>query len=180
MNYELNDLLNRKIEARCGYLDEFPNKSIAKDQTYADKFFEELDPVLYLNIIDHIAVDNQVYNFWLYRNGKISKQISDFDSSAKNVIKELANLTYSNYPSVDLMYFSAIEKIYVSLNKFMLVECCVRPSLDQILILRDLKSQMLPENGEVIWKIIERKNKHTYHCGVGLEALHSFKWGKIK
>jgi len=34
------------------------------------------------------------------------------------------------------------------------VECCIRPSLDHILILRDLKSQMLPENGEVIWKII--------------------------
>lgn len=180
MNYDLCDLLNRKIEARCGYFDNMPSNSSSKNQSYADKFFEELDTDLYLETIDHLSADHQVYNFWLYRNGKMSKQIADFEASAKSVIRELANMTFSNNPSVDLMYFSAIDKIFIAKNKLIMIECCIRPSLDQMFAIKDLERTYLSENGVLIWKIVDRKNRNSYFEGIGSDKLHEFKWSKIK
>lgn len=179
MNYDLCDLLNRKIENQCGYLEEFPNKSSYKFQGYLDKVFENIDPDLYLETISEIE-ESPSFAFWLYRNGKISKQLSDFETPAKRVIKELANLTYSNNPVVDLLYFSAIIKIHVAINKALLVECCIRPSLDQIMILKDMEKHYLPDNGKVIWRVFDRKSRNNVYEGVGLESLHAFKWSRIK
>jgi hypothetical protein len=180
MNYDLCDLLNRKLEQHCGYLDTFPSKTNYKNQEYLDKIFEKMDTELFLETIDKLESESSTFGFWLYRNGKISKQLSDFDSSAKRVIKELANLSYSNNPIVDLLYFSAIIKIHVAINKAILVECCMRPSLDQIMILKDMEKHYLPENGVVIWRIFDRKAKNNVYEGNGLEGLHSFKWSRIK
>ena len=179
MNYDLCDLLNRKIENQCGYLEEFPNKSIYKFQQYLDKSFETIDPELHFETVSELE-DTPTFAFWLYRNGKISKQLSDFETSSKRVIKELANLSYSNNPVVDLLYFSAIIKIHVAINKALLVECCMRPSLDQIMILKDMERHYLPDNGKVIWRVFDRKSKNNPYQGVGLESLHAFKWSRIK
>ena len=62
----------------------------------------------------------------------------------------------------------------------MYIECCIRPSLDQMLYVKDLEREVLKENGKVIWRIVERRGKNQYHCGVGLDSLHAFKWSRIK
>lgn len=180
MNYDLCDLLNRKIEAKCGHLDEFPKTSNAKNQSYAENCLEELDPDLFIKVLDDLNAEHEVFNFWLYRNGKVSRQIADFENSARGVMKELANLTFSNYPSIDLMYFSALEKIHIAKNKLLMIECCVRPSLDQMFTIKDLEKAYLPLGGAVFWKIIDRRNKNSYYQGVGSNSLHDFKWSRIK
>ena len=180
MNYDLCVLLNRILENAYDHLDEFPNKSITKNQDYVDNFFEQMNPELYLTTLEDPSVDHQVYSFWLYRNGKISKQLSDFETSAKRIVKELANLSYSNNPVLDLLYFSGVIKISLSLNKAIVVECCIRPSLDQMLTLKDLERKILPNNGVSIWRIYERKGKNNFYEDFDLEKLHSFKWSKIK
>ena len=174
MNYDLCDLLNRKIEAKNGYLDDFPKSSSAKNQSYADNCLEELDPDLYIKALDGLNADHEVFNFWLYRNGKVSRQISDFDISARGVMKELANLTFSNYPSIDLMYFSAIEKIYIAKNKLIMIECCVRPSLDQMFTIKDLEKEHLSLGGVVIWKIIDKRNYSRMHFSFFSTEMEDF------
>jgi hypothetical protein len=49
-----------------------------------------------------------------------------------------------------------------------------------MLLIKDFERQILKENGKVIWRIIERRGKNQYHCGVGLDSLHGFKWSRIK
>jgi hypothetical protein len=81
---------------------------------------------------------------------------------------------------LDLLYFSGVIKISLSLNKAIVVECCIRPSLDQMLTLKDLERKILPNNGVAIWRIYERKGKNNFYEDSDLEKLHSFKWSKIK
>jgi hypothetical protein len=181
MNYDLCDLLNRKLEAFCRYIpSEVSNRSIAKNQDLIDKYFEEIAPEFYIETLDHLSVDHQSFNHWVYRNGKISDQVPDYESSARKVTKELANLSYSNNAAIDIMYFSGVMKLIFAKNKCMYLECCIRPTLDQMLLIKDFERQILKENGKVIWRIIERRGKNQYHCGVGLDSLHGFKWSRIK
>ena len=120
MNYDLCDLLNRKLEAHANYLPEkLPSSSIFKNQDLLDKF-------------------------------------------------------------LDIMYFSGVMKLMYAKNKCMYVECCIRPSLDQLLKLKDLEREVLSEDGVVIWRIYERRGKNQYYQGIGFDSLHSFKWSKIK
>jgi len=180
MNYDLCDLLNRKMENTNGHLAEFPKKSIYKFQNSIDESFEHICPEDYIQTLENENCNHECFAFWLYRNGKISNQIDDFDKSSRRVTKELANLSYSNNPSLDIMYFSGLIKVYIAYNKCILVECAIRPSLDQIMILKDMELTYLKENGKVVWRICERKKKPVNYEGVGLNDLHAFKWSKIK
>ena len=107
MNYDLCDLLNRKMENANGYMPvNFPNRSIYKNQNIIDEFFETLSPEHYLEAMESESCDHQCFAFWIYRNGKISDQLEDYDKSARRITRELANLSYSNSPALDIMYFS--------------------------------------------------------------------------
>ncbi len=79
-----------------------------------------------------------------------------------------------------MMYFSGIMKLIFANQKAIYVECCIRPSLDQMLYLKDLERNILSKNGVVIWRIVERRGKNNYHEGIGLDNLHAFKWSRIK
>ena len=53
MNYDLCDLLNRKMENANGYMSEnFPNRSNFKNQNIVDEFFETLSPEDYLEAME--------------------------------------------------------------------------------------------------------------------------------
>ena len=121
-----------------------------------------------------------VLGFWIYRNGKISNQIDDFDKSARRITKELANLSYSNNPSLDVMYFGGMIKVLVSLDKSIYIETCIRPSLDQMMTLKDMEIKFLVNNGKSVWRVCERRKKQVYWDGIGLNDLHAFKWSRIK
>jgi hypothetical protein len=180
MNYDLCDLLNRKMEYACGYMTEFPRSSTFKNQNIIDENFELMAPEHYIETMSTDNCTHEVFSFWMYRNGKISNQVDDYEKSARRVTKELANLSYSNNPSLDIMYFSGLIKVSIAKNKAILVETCIRPTLDQMLNLKDCELKFLDKNGKILWRINERKKKAMYYEGVGLNDLHSFKWSRIK
>jgi hypothetical protein len=181
MNYDLCDLLNRKMENANGYLPEnFPNRSVFKNQNIVDEFFETLSLEEYLEVMESESCDHQCFAFWIYRNGKISDQLDDYDKSARRITRELANLSYSNSPALDVMYFSGCMKVIIANNKAMYLETCIRPSLDQMFAIKDLELKHLKQSGKVIWRIIERKKKLNFYDGMGVNDLHGFKWARIK
>ena len=181
MNYDLCDLLNRKMENANGYMPvNFPNRSIYKNQNIIDEFFETLSPEHYLKAMESESCDHQCFAFWIYRNGKISDQLEDYDKSARRITRELANLSYSNSPALDIMYFSGCMKVIIANNKAMFIETCIRPSLDQMFAIKDLELKHLKQSGKVIWRIVERKKKLNSYEGIGVNDLHDFKWARIK
>ena len=181
MNYDLCDLLNRKMENANGYMPvNFPNRSIYKNQNIIDEFFETLSPEHYLEAMESESCDHQCFAFWIYRNGKISDQLEDYDKSARRITRELANLSYSNSPALDIMYFSGCMKVIIANNKAMFIETCIRPSLDQMFAVKDLELKYLKQSGKVIWRIVERKKKLNSYEGIGVNDLHDFKWARIK
>jgi hypothetical protein len=181
MNYDLCDLLNRKMENANGYMPvNFPNRSIYKNQNIIDEFFETLSPEHYLEAMESESCDHQCFAFWIYRNGKISDQLEDYDKSARRITRELANLSYSNSPALDIMYFSGCMKVIIATNKAMFIETCIRPSLDQMFAIKDLELKHLKQSGKVIWRIVERKKKLNSYEGIGVNDLHDFKWARIK
>ena len=149
MNYDLCDLLNRKMEYACGYITDFPRTSTFKNQNIIDENFELIAPDDYIETMSDENCNHEVFSFWMYRNGKISNQVDDYDKSARRVTKELANLSYSNNPSLDIMYFSGLIKMSVARNKAILIETCIRPTLDQMLILKDCELKFLDKNGKI-------------------------------
>ena len=181
MNYDLCDLLNRKLEQQCSYSQEQNlNRSIYKYQNTLDKIFEVIAPDEFLETIENLETDNEAYAHWIYRNGKLSSQLPDFEMSAKKITRELANLSYSNNPVVDLMYFSGIAKVVYSPNKVIYIECCIRPTLDQMMTIKDMEKKLIKNNGAIVWKVVERRGKNNFYQGTGAESLHSFKWSRIK
>ena len=181
MNYDLCDLLNRKMENAFGYMPkDFPKHSILKAANIIDDFFENVAPDDYIETMESEDCDHECYGFWIYRNEKISNQIEDFDKSARRITRELANLSFSNSPALDIMYFSGCMKVLVSRNKALYLETCIRPTLDQMFTIKDLEGDFLSKSGKTLWRIVERKKKSLYYDGVGSNSLHDFKWGKIK
>ena len=181
MNYDLCDLLNRKMENANGYMPiNFPNRSIYKNQNIIDEFFEALSPDDYLEAMGSETCDHQCFAFWIYRNGKISDQLDDYDKSARRITRELANLSYSNSPALDVMYFSGCMKVIIAKNKAMYLETCIRPSLDQMFAIKDFELKHLKDSGKVMWRIVERKKKLNFYEGMGVNDLHDFKWSRIK
>ena len=181
MNYDLCDLLNRKMENANGYIpDNFPHRSNFKNQNIVDEFFETLSPEDYLEAMESEVCDHQCFAFWIYRNGKISDQLEDYDKSARRITRELANLSYSNSPALDIMYFSGCMKVIIANNKALYLETCIRPSLDQMFTIKDLELKHLSKSGKVIWRIVERKKKLNFYEGIGVNDLHGFKWSRIK
>ena len=89
-------------------------------------------------------------------------------------------MSFSNLPALDIMYFSGCMKLYIAKNKAILLETCIRPSLDQMFTIKDLERLYLNNCGKVIWRIIERKKKASFYEGVGSNSLHDFKWSRIK
>jgi hypothetical protein len=181
MNYDLCDLLNRKLENAFGYSpNDLPKNSILKNTNIIDDFFENIAPDDYIETMESQDCEHECYGFWIYRNGKISNQIEDFDKSARRITRELANMSFSNSPALDIMYFSGCMKVLISKNKALYLETCIRPTLDQMFAIKDLEAKYLPKSGKTLWRIVERKKKSTYYDGVGSNSLHDFKWGKIK
>jgi hypothetical protein len=181
MNYDLCDLLNRKMENAFSYIaNDLPRNSMLKNTNIIDEFFEYVSPDEYIETMESEDCEHECYGFWIYRNGKISNQIEDFDKSARKITRELANMSFSNSPALDIMYFSGCMKVFISKNKAIYVETCIRPTLDQMFAIKDLEAKFLVKSGKFLWRIIERKKKSLCHDGVGSNALHDFKWGKIK
>ena len=181
MNYDLCDLLNRKMESLFGYYDEKNfTRSSYKHVNFLDDYLEKKYPEAYIELLENEKNNESTYAVWIFRNGLFSNQIADFDVSAKKITRELANLTYSNNPSIDIMYFSGVMKMVFSKNKSIYLETCSKPSLDQLMALKDFEKNIFSNNSITVWKIIDRKSKNTFYEGQGLEKLFGFNWSRIK
>lgn len=179
MNYDLCDLLNRKLEALFNYMPVNLNaKSTFKDQKFFTNLLEKKYPEDYLEYLDNEFQNSETFTFWVYRNGKFSNMVSDFDSSAKLVLREISNLTFSNNPCYDIMYFSGIMKMYFDPTKGIYLETCSKPSLDQLISLKDFEKNKNIKN--IYWRIIDKKNKSKSYDGKSLDDLFKFNWSRIK
>lgn len=180
MNYDLCDLLNRKMESQFSYFNENFNKSIFKHQNFLDNYLQKYFENEYLEILEKENTNNDIYAHWVYRNGKFSDQINDFEVASKKITREIANMTYSNSPSVDIMYFSGVLKLIYIKNKAIYIETCTKPTLDQLMSIKDFQNKNLDKNDKIFWRIIDKRNRNTFHDGFGLDNLFSFKWARIK
>jgi hypothetical protein len=169
------------MENQFSYLSEtLPYKSIFKDQNFINNYIENKYPDLFLEMSYDDQIDKKSFGFWVYRNGKISDQLAEFDNSAKKVTRELANLSFSNNPCHDIMYFSGVLKLILSECGIFYIEACIKPSLDQLISLKDFQKKFFPENNNIFWKIVERRGKYKTHEGQSLDNLFGFNWSRIK
>ena len=73
MNYDLCDLLNRKMENAFSYIaNDLPRNSMLKNTNIIDEFFEYVSPDEYIETMESEDCEHECYGFWIYRNGKIS------------------------------------------------------------------------------------------------------------
>jgi hypothetical protein len=56
----------------------------------------------------------------------------------------------------------------------------MRPTLDQLLTLKDIERPILQNNGMIGWRILDRRGKGVMYEGSDLEKLHKLPWSKIK
>ena len=82
--------------------------------------------------------------------------------------------------TTELLNLSGIIKVLVNPGKAMYIECYTRPSLDQLLTLKDIERPVLQNGGMIGWRINDRKGRGVLYQGSSLEKLHSLPWSKIK
>ena len=85
MNYDLCDLLNRKLEASCSYFPENGfNKSISKNQDLLDIMLEKIAPEEYLEIMESQDTEHVNYNCWVNFQIKWQSLISQLKKLQEN------------------------------------------------------------------------------------------------
>lgn len=179
MNYDLCDILNRKMEANFSYLPENLPKSKFKDQNFLDNYLKNNYEDFYLELLENENL-NDTYGVWIYRNGKISDQIIDFEHASKKITREIANLTFSLSPSLDIMYYSGVMKMIFSKNKGIFLETCTKPSLDQLLSIKDFQKTIDDVNANIFWRVCFKRSKNLFDKGIGLNPLFAYNFTRIK
>lgn len=179
MNYDLCDILNQKMENLFGYMDE-KKKSNLKNIKFFDSLLEKDFPDLYLELLNDNLINNEKFANWVYRNGKISNEVFDFDQAARKVLREISNMTFSNFPSIDIMYFSGVIKMIYSENNFIYLETASKPSLDQLMSIKDFQKSINCPDKNVVWKVCIKRNRNLFECGNGLNSLFAYNFARIK
>ena len=82
--------------------------------------------------------------------------------------------------TTELMNAAGVIKLLVNPGKAMFIECYMRPTLDQLLTLKDIERPILQNNGMIGWRILDRKGRGVMYEGTDLEKLHKLPWSKIK
>jgi len=65
MNYDLCDLLNRKMENTNGHVAEFPKKSIYKFQNSIDESFEHICPEDYIQTLENENCNHECFEIFI-------------------------------------------------------------------------------------------------------------------
>lgn len=179
MNYDLCDILNQKMENLFKYKTN-NSQSIFKFSKNFDSTIEKDFPDLFLDLLTNEKKIDIKFAHWVYRNGKISDQIIDFDQAARKVLREISNMTYSNFPSIDIMYFSGVIKMLFCENSFIYLETASKPSLDQLMSIKDFQKSIDCPDQNIIWKVCTKRSKSYFEQGVGLDSLFTFNFLRIK
>jgi len=180
MNYDLCDLLNQKMESLFGYRQKNNNKSNFKNSNNFDSYLEQHWPEQFFELYVDDSLKNEKFAHWIYRNGKISDQINDFDFASKKILREISNMTYSNFPSLDIMYFSGVLKLIYSENNFIYIETATKPSLDQLMAIKDFQKNINCSDENVFWSVCTKRSRNYFDYGSQLNKLFQYNFGRIK
>lgn len=179
MNYDLCDILNQKMENLFKYKTN-QSQSIFKNSKIFDSMIEKDFPDIFLNILSTENNLDVKFAHWIYRNGKISDQILDFDQAARKIMREISNMTFSNFPSIDIMYFSGVIKMLYCENNFIYLETASKPSLDQLMSIKDFQKSINCPDENIFWKVCVKRNRNLFEQGIGLNELFKFNFLRIK
>ena len=171
MNYDLCDALNRKLVKYHQFYDgNWTGKSVDID---SEKFLE------YMELVGEDIAPN-IYGHWIYRDGKLSGLVIDHELVSKKIFSEGFENRGRGGATTELLNLSGVIKVLVNPGKGMYIECYTRPSLDQLLTLKDIERPVLQNGGMIGWRINDRKGRGVLYQGSSLEKLHSLPWSKIK
>jgi hypothetical protein len=184
MNYDLCDALNRKLVKYHQFYDgNWTGKSGYKLPQDFDKVLGEIDQEKFLEYLALIGEENNspnIYGHWIYRDGKLSGLVNDHETISKRILSEGVEHRGRGNATTELMNVAGIIKLLVNPGKAMYVECYMRPTLDQLLTLKDIERPILQNNGMIGWRILDRRGKGVMYEGSDLEKLHKLPWSKIK
>lgn len=184
MDYELCDVLNRKLFKIHGqYEGSWTEKSVLK---YPQNFHNEIEQIwseeefLNYSILCGEIESSVKYGHWIYRDGKLSGQVSDHEETAKRLLTDGMEHRGKVSATSEFLNFSGTIRLLVHPGYAMLVQCFARPSLEQLLTLKDIEKDIVKNSGFVAWKVSDRRNRSILFCGSDLEKLHKLPWAKIK
>ena len=184
MNYDLCDALNRKLVKyhQC-YDGNWTGKSNYKNPQEFDKVLEDIDSEQFLEYTVLAGEENNlsnIYGHWIYRDGKLSGLVNDHEQVAKKIFSEGFENRGRGGATTELLNLSGVIKVLVNPGKAMYIECYARPSLDQLLTMKDIEKPILQNGGMIGWRINDRRGRGVLYQGSSLEKLHSLPWSKIK
>ena len=184
MNYDLCDALNRKLVKyhQC-YEGNWTGKSNYKNPQDFDKALDDIDSDQFLEYMMLVSEDNSlinIYGHWIYRDGKLSGLVNDHELVAKKIFSEGFENRGRGGATTELLNLSGVIKVLVNPGKAMYIECYARPSLDQLLTMKDIERPILQNGGMIGWRINDRRGRGVLYQGSSLEKLHSLPWSKIK
>jgi hypothetical protein len=184
MNYDLCDALNRKLlKIHNIYDGNWTGKSNLKNPQEFEKSLNEIDSELFLEYMVLVGEENNtpnIYGHWIYRDGKLSGLVNDHELIAKKIFSEGFENRSRGNATTELLNLSGVIKLLVNPGKSMYVECFTRPSLDQLMTLKDIERPILVNDGMIGWRIFDRKGKGVMYEGTSLEKMHSLPWSKIR
>ena len=183
MDYDLCDILNKKLLKIHSYYDgNWTERSVSKSLPAFNKELSDIDSDNYLNYM--VSIENipdvKVYGHWILRDGRITGQVVDHEDVARKLLSEGSDHRGKFSATSELLNFSGAIKLLIDPGRAMFIQCFARPSLDQLLTLKDIERQILANDGIIGWKISDRRNKNVLYSGTSLEKLHSLPWSKIK
>jgi hypothetical protein len=183
MDYDVCDILNKKlVKIHSHYEGNWTERSVLKNPQLFDKEMIDIDNDNFLNYLTTIenVPDVKIYGHWILRDGKVSGQVVDHEDVARKLLSEGSDHRGKFSATSELLNFSGVIRLLINPGRAMFVQCFTRPSLDQLLTLKDIERQIVANDGIVGWKISDRRNKSVLYRGTSLEKLHSLPWSKIK
>ena len=185
MDYDLSDVLNRKLFKIHGLYDgSWAEKSNCKNpQNFLNEVSNIWDEDEYLNymmLAGESASPVNIYGHWIYRDGKLSGLVPDHEETAKRLLTDGMEHRGKVSATSEFLNFSGTIRLLVASGCAMMLQCFTKPSLEQLMTIKDIEREIQKNSGFVAWKVSDRRNKNIIYCGSSLEDLHKLTWSKIK
>ena len=184
MDYDLCDVLNKKLFKIHGlYEGSWTEKSNYRNpQNFLNEVSQIWSDEDYLNyaILCGEGDPVTIYGHWIYRDGKLSGQVTDHEDIAKRLLTDGMEHRGKVSATSEFLNFSGTIRLLVNPGYAMMVQCFARPSLEQLMTLKDIERQIIKNSGYVAWKVSDRRNRNIWYSGSDLEILHKLPWSKIK
>jgi hypothetical protein len=184
MDYDLCDSLNRKLLKIHGlYEGNWTEKSNCKHpQNFLNEVSNIWDEDEYLNFMMLVGEQPSynVYGHWIYRDGKLSGLVTDHEDISKRLLTDGMEHRGKVSATSEFLNFSGTIRLLMASGYGMMLQCFAKPSLEQLMAIKDIEREIQKNSGFVAWKVADRRNKNIIYYGSNLEDLHKLPWSKIK